>query len=318
MSGSGHTRDLRSDVIDSPDILSRIPGIARSVFTPRVSSVADFALSVETTTRVGPLSATATFRNIGPGYTSLGVGSLQNDLREAGLRTQLRFRRWNVRVDGARQHDNLVGQKTLTTNRDRLAASLSVRPGRTWNASLTTQYSRLGNNAPQREQLIAYTSLMVGTNQTITFSRRGLLRNASVQYQFRSTGDDNPMRVQSTSRSHSVNARLLLSPARILNVTPTVGIVRSRFAEMGWSTRQTYGLGAQLRVMNGKLMSAFQLGRSQINQTTATQFSANARYQLTRHDMLILSVRASDFANALEASRNFQEGQVSLRWSRRL
>ncbi|MCH7876458.1 MAG: hypothetical protein IH965_14345 [Gemmatimonadetes bacterium] len=318
LSGSGHTRDLRADVIESEEILSRIPGIVRSIYTPRVSSTADYAYTIEATARTGPLTATGAFRNIGPGYVSLGVASLLSDQRELRLTTQLRFRRWNVRVDGARQHDNLIHQKTFTTRRDRAAVALSLRPGRRWNGSLRAQYSRLDNEAPEPERWIAYQSWMVGTNQTLTFTRRGFLRTASVQYQYRTTGDDNPLRTQSASRSHSVKVRVLLSPSRILNVTPSVGIVRARFAGVGWSTRQTYSLGAQLRMLRGKWMSSLQLGRSQFNQTSALQATLRSRYQLTPHDAISLAVRGSDYGNVLDAARDFQELLITLRWARRL
>jgi len=318
LSGSGHTRDLRADEIESEEILDRIPGIIRSIYTPRVSSTADYAYTLEANARAGPLTATGSFRNLGPGYASLGVASVMSDQRELKLSTQLRFRRWNLRVDGARQHDNLIDQKEFTTNRDRAAVSFSLRPGRTWSGSIRANFSQLSNNATEPERWLDYQSWMLGTNQTVTFSRRGFLRNASVQYQYRTTGDDNPLRIQSNSRSHSANFKVLVSPTRILNLTPSVGIVRSRFAEQGWTTRQTYNLGAQVRLARGKWMSSIQLGRAQHNQTTALQASFSTRYQLTRRDGLTFTLRASDYDNTLEADRSFRELLATLRWARRL
>ncbi|MDZ7781203.1 MAG: hypothetical protein U5R14_14910 [Gemmatimonadota bacterium] len=47
LAASGYTRDRRSDPIENPEILDRIPGIARALFTPRNSSSADYAYTLE-------------------------------------------------------------------------------------------------------------------------------------------------------------------------------------------------------------------------------------------------------------------------------
>lgn len=317
LTGSGYTRDLRADAIESERILSKIPGIARAIYTPRVSSTVDYAYTLEANARLAPLTVSAKYRNIGPGYVSLGVASLMSDRRDVRLAAALRFRRWNVKVDGARQRDNLIGQKMFTTRRTRIGAAVAVRPTRAWSASLRANYSTLANDAVEPERLTQYESWILGVNQTLRVSRRGFLRSASIAYRYRVTGDDNPLRTQSQSRSHTVNLRALASLANNLNLTPSVGIVSSRFETAGWTTRQTYALGAQHRALRGRFQSSLSLGRSQNNQTTALQATLTSRYQLNPRDAVTLTARASDYDSVLQSGQDFREYTVNLRWAHR-
>lgn len=318
LAGSGYTRDLRSEVITNPDLLDRIPDLAEALFTPRVSSSADYAYTLEARLRpVQPLTTTVTFRNLGPGYVSLGTASLMSDARELQVRTALRFRRTQTSIDIGRQSDNLGGQKSFTTQRDRLGAAFSMRVTDRWTSSLRLQRATLDNHADEPERWIAYGSWLVGGRQTVTFPRESLFRSSSLDYTFRTTGDDNPLRVASTSRSHTLNTSVVLSPTRALSFTPTVGLVRSQFGEDGWSTRSTFGLGAQFSADRGRWVSGLNLGRSQVHQTTAVQTTLTSRYQLTRRDAIVFSVRANDYHHVVDADRSFREATASLRWAHR-
>ncbi len=240
-----------------------------------------------------------------------------SDQRSAQLNTSLRLRKWNVKFDGTRQRDNLIGQKTFTTNRTRVGTAVAFRASRSWNTSLRVNYASLGNNATTDQQWIAYSTWLVGSNQTFTLSRRGLFRSASLGYTYRVSGDENPLRVQSESESHTINARLLAGVSGNINLTPSLGIVRSRFGGVGWTTRQTYSLAAQLRLARGKWATSLQLGRAQVNQTNSLQATLTSRLQLNRSETVTLVARASDHDNMLEAGEDFSEFLVTLRWAHR-
>ncbi|MDZ7781202.1 MAG: hypothetical protein U5R14_14905 [Gemmatimonadota bacterium] len=264
-----------------------------------------------------PLTTTVTFRNLGAGYVSLGTASLLSDRREIEARTVFRRGRVQASVDVSRQHDNLADQKLFTTERDRLGASLSTRLTANWTSSLRLQRATLHNDASDPERWIAYGSWLAGTRQSVSFGRRSLARTVSVDYNYRTTGDDNPARVRSTSTSHTVNARVVLAPARIVSITPTAGLVQSRFGEDPSSLRSNFGLGGQLNLLRGKWVSSLNLGRSHVHQTTVSQASLSSRYQVTGQDAVILSMRLSDNENVAAAERSFRESTLSLRWTRR-
>ena len=317
LTGSGHTRDTRAAEIESEEVLSEIPGIVNSLITPRTSTTADYAYTLEATARLEPLTTKISIRNIGPGYMSMGVASVMSDQRSAKLNTSLRLRRWNIKFDGTRQRDNLIGQKTFTTNRTRVGTAVAFRASRSWNTSLRVNYASLGNDATTDQQWIAYSTWLVGSNQTFTLSRRGLFRSASLGYTYRVSGDENPLRVQSESESHTINARLLAGVNGNINLTPSLGIVRSRFGGVGWTTRQTYALAAQMRLARGKWATSLQLGRAQVNQTNSLQATLTSRFQLNRSETVTLVARASDHDNMLEAGEDFSEFLVTLRWAHR-
>jgi len=317
LTGSGHTRDVRSDEIESEEVLSEIPGIVQSVITPRVSTTADYAYTLEATARLDKLTTKATLRNIGPGYMSMGVASVMSDQRSAQLNTSLRFRRWNIKFDGMRQRDNLIGQKTFTTSRTRVGTAVALRPSRTWTSSFRVNYAGLGNDATTEEHWISYSTWLLGSNQTFTLSRRGLFRSASLAYTYRVSGDENPLRNQSEAESHTVNARLLVGLTGNINLTPSLGVVRSQFGGAGWTTRQTYSLAAQLRAARGKWATSLALGRAQVNQTNSLQATLTSRYQLNRSETVTLVARASDHANMLDPEQDFSEFLVTLRWAHR-
>ena len=318
VAGSGYTRDLRSDVIESQEILDRIPGIAQRVFTPRVSSAADYAYTIQAQLRpIAPLTTIVSYRYLGPGYTSLGAASLLSDRRDVDLKSTLRFRRLRASVSVGHQRDNLVGQKAFTTGRNRLAATLAMRVTRQWSTSVRLNRATLGNDASEPERWIAYSSWQTGVRQTLAFGRQSAVRSASVDYGYRTTGDDNPLRAMNTSRAHSVSASVVFAPRRNISITPSMGLVRSRFADGDWDTRTTYGVGAQWAALRGTWVSSLNLGRSQFQQTGALQGTLSSRYQLTQRDAVILTVRGSDYDNITNPDLNFQEVAANLRWVHR-
>jgi hypothetical protein len=318
IAGSGHTRDLRSDVIRNEEILDRIPGIAQSFFTPRASSSADHAHTLEARVRpVAPLTTTLTYRYLGPGYVSLGAASMMSDRREFQLRTGFRLRRFQANVDLGRQHDNLAGQKLFTTMRHRAAASTSLRVTPQWTTTARAQRASLGNGAPDPERWIDYTSWQAGLRNSFSFRRGGLVRSISLDYSHRSTGDANPLRTATASQSHGATASLQAAPGRTLSVTPTLGFVHSRFGEAEWTTRSTYGIGAQHSAWEGRWATSLNLGRSQFQQTTALQANVTSRLQVAPRDAVVFGLKAGGYDNSLDPGLSFNELNVSIRWAHR-
>ena len=125
---------------------------------------------------------------------------------------------------------------------------------------------------------------------------RRIFRSLSVDYNYRPTKDQNPLRVQSTSTSHNLNASLMIAPGGNVTITPTVGLVRSKFAGAGWSLRSTYGLGTQLSALRGKWVNSLNLSRSQFQQTTALQAQLSSRFQLTGSDAITCMALAPEEA----------------------
>ena len=318
IAGSAYTRDVRSEPIADPGTLDRIPGVARWLFTPRASSNADYAYTVEARVRpFAPLTTTVSFETVGPGSVSLASAGVMSDKRDVNIRTSYRAGRLQARLDLGRARDNLIGQKALTTHRDRISAVVTMRATQAWSVSARMQRATLDNDAADPEQWVDYTSWLAGLRQTLALGRDGMMRSVTVDYTYRPTSDENPLRTTSESQSHSVSASLMLAPSRQVSVTPTLGLVHSRFGEAAWTTRTTYGVGTQVSGLAGKWVSSLNVSRSQFQQTTALQAGLTSRYQVTGSDALILSVQAADYGNLVSPELAFRETTASLRWAHR-
>ena len=324
LSGAAYSRDVRATALDNAAVLDEIPGFLRSLFTPRIGSSFGAALTAAADVRLARFTGTALYRSIDPGYMALGVGSMLNDQRSWELAGTQRFgRTTSLRLDAARQRDNLVGQKEYTTNRDRFGAALALRPAPRWTASLRAQFVGMANGLPESDvRGISYGNWHVATNHTLLLGREGWWRSVGFGYTYRRAGDDNPARQSSSLAAHSVTARVVVAPAATLSVTPSLGLVRTwPAAAPDWQTRETYGLAAQLRALAGRWTTSLSLGTSQDGTVGSFQTRLTSRYDLTAADVVTLSLRGSNYRNApnpLGEPGDFRELLVSLQLTHRL
>jgi hypothetical protein len=324
LSGAAYSRDVRATALDNDAVLDEFPGPLRNLFTPRIGSSFGVAYTAVADVRLATFSGSATVRSVDPGYMALGVGSLLNDQRAVEVTgTQRIGRTASLRVDAARQHDNLVGQKTFTTYRDRWAGVISLRPTARWSVSLRAQYVGLHNDVAAADpQWSAYGNWIAATNHTIAMGRDGLLRSIGFSYTYRRAGDDNPARAASSLAAHTATARVVLAPARTLSVTPSLGLVRTWPASAsGWRVRETYGLAAQLRALEGRWTSSLSVSSSDDGAVGSLQSRLTSRYELTAADAVTFSLRASSYRNApnpFGTSGDFREMTASLQLTHRL
>lgn len=323
LSGSGYSRDVRASPIDNEAVLAEFPGFVRGLITPRVSSTFGLAYTAQARLRLARFTGSASFKSIAPGYVSLGVGSLLNDLKAWELSGTQRFgRRTTLRLDVARQHDNLLGQKEATTHRSRYGGALTARPKPRWTALVRANFIRMQNDIPAGEDArIAYDNWIFATQHTVSLGRDRLLRSVGVGYTYRNAGDENPRRHASSFKAHTANARVVLAPSRVVSVTPSVGLVRSWPAGAGgWQLRETYGLAAQVRALDGRWTTSASVGSSQSGVVRVLQTRITSRYKLTAADVLTLTVRGSGYRNApnpFGTPGDFEELTVNLQLAHR-
>jgi len=323
LGGSGYSRDVRASPIDNDAVLDEFPGFVRGLITPRISSTFGLAYTAQAHVRLARFSGSASYKSIAPGYVSLGVGSLLNDLRAWELSGTQRFgRRTTLRLDAARQHDNLLGQKEATTTRNRYGAVLTARPRPRWTASVRGNFIRMQNDlSAGNDSRIAYDNWIFATQHTVSLGRDRLLRSVGVGYTYRNAGDENPKRQASSFKAHTANARVVLAPSRVVSVTPSLGLVRSWPAGAGeWQLRETYGLAAQVRALDGRWTTSASVGSSQSGTVSVLQTRLTSRYRLTAADVLTLTLRGSGYRNAphpLGTPGDFQELTVNLQLTHR-
>lgn len=324
LSGAAYSRDVRASAIDNRAVRDAFPGFLRGLFTPRVGSSYGAAYTAGADVRLRTFSGSMSYRVVDPGYMALGVASLLNDQRAWELSgTQRIGRGASLRLDAARQHDNLVGQKAYTTYRDRWGGAVTLRPTPRWSASLRAQHVGLHNDVGTADaRAIAYGNWIIATNHTLSLGRHRLIRSVGFSYSYRKAGDDNPARQASSLTAHIASARVVLAPSQTLSLTPSLGLARTWPAGApGWQLRETYGLAAQLRALDGRWTTSLSLGSSQDRGVGSFESRLTSRYDLTDADVVTLSVRGSSYhhaPNPFGAPGDFRELTTTLQMRHRL
>jgi hypothetical protein len=324
LNGSGYTRDVRASALDNDALLGEVPGFVRGIFTPRIGSSYGFAYTGGADVRFGSFAGSATYRRIDPGYMALGVASLLNDHSAWEVGGTQRFgRRVSLRLDAARQNDNLAGQKAFTTFRDRYGGMMTLRPTMRWTTAMRLQYVGMHNDVAEgNAQWVAYDNWILTTNQTLSLGRDRVLRSVGFNYGYRTSGDDNPLRAAASLSAHDVSVRAVFAPTQAVSITPSVGLVRSMSGtSTAWNIRETYGLASQLRMRDGRWTSSLSLGSTEDRGIGSFQTRVTSRYDLTQAASVTFSLRESRYRNApnpFGAPGNFQERTASLQLTHRL
>lgn len=111
------SRDTRAEALDLEE--AGLPSWITNIFTPRLSSRADFALEGETAFTQGPVELRAEYLRVQPGFETLGAPFLRTDLQEFSFFPRLSLMRGALRVDGRFQSstDNLLDLRDVTQSR---------------------------------------------------------------------------------------------------------------------------------------------------------------------------------------------------------
>ncbi len=289
--GSAHTRDMSSPELDNDEI----PAFVRKLFTPRLSSSADFAYSSNLLMRFESLSLKAGYRYIGPGYVSLGVASLNADLRELSWGIDLRRRLWSTSVAIARQNDNLIGSKLHTTVRYTYSGNLTARVTRLWHWSFMGNVLTLRNHAASDTALVSFSTINLGANQQLMLDGRTFIKTVGLNYLFTRAADDNIFRTGSKLQSHSVSINSNMAIARNLWIVPMVSVVSSRQGGNARQTIETYSVTPQWRTMRNRLFVSAGIGLTRSPSSTSLQTDITANYRLSAKASLQASVRRVGF-----------------------
>ena len=326
-SGAIHSRDRRATELEESELHS-YPGLLRGLLTPRVSTHADYAWRLEaqyqiaqlpggTTRAPRTMALAADYSYIGPGYVSLGVASLPADQRAVGLRSQVRFPKWNASLNGRFQQDNLLGQKLATTDRVQLGGSVTLRVSRNWTTMVRANLLTMDNGSTDSLRMIAYTNSSLGLGNTLSLGRSTMVRSVSLNYGYQASGDDNPLRAESELASHDVDLRVNLAPSQTWQLAPSIGLVRARSGTAAWITRETYALSVTSRMLDGRLTTTLAAATSRAQPNRSTRASLSSRFQLSEVQAVSLRMSLNRLRGPLEDG-DFEEYLVRFEITRTL
>jgi hypothetical protein len=312
ISGCAITRDRRAAELESSDI----PQFAKDIFTPRVSSSADFASMNELNLNLGKTSFKTGFNYIGPGYVSLGVASLLADKQEIFFGMSQRLKRGTVRLDLSHQNDNLINQKSFTTDRNRLSTMLNIRPMASWGFNFGITYQTIKNDAADTIRAVDYHNLVVTNNHTISFRRNIGLRNIIFDYILQSSNDKNTLRKTAAVDAHTFSIRTPFGIKENLDMTPQLGIGSSRVAKGNWKNTYSMSLLTQYLMLQGKLVSSYQIGYNKAASSKTFQNSIRGTYRLDEKSSINLELSQNSFRGSGD-EKDFDEFSGQLTISRR-
>ncbi|MFZ1080416.1 MAG: hypothetical protein WAO19_00655 [Candidatus Kryptoniota bacterium] len=307
--GSAFSRDMGASEVDS----LKLPSIITGLFRPRVGSQADFAYDGELGLNLSTFTMRADYKYIGPGYVSLGVSSLLPDQREITLATMIRVSGFSMGINAGHQNDNLLSQKSYTTSRNQIGASVNLPLSTIWSASIMSNFTNMFNNAASDTFKIDYSSFMAGMTHTLFFGADNFVQTVTLSYIYQGSGDSDSLRQSSGLISHSLNFSVVMSPEANLNIIPAFSLIDSRIGGLGWTSTQTYSIAAQNRAFESRLTTSLSLGYSVVQGSSSMQISLSSGYTITSADALTLAVMESIYGG----TETFNEHTVSLTLSHR-
>jgi len=175
----------------------------------------------------------------------------------------------------------------------------------------------MGNGSADTLQWTDYAAWSFGMGHAFSFGPRRRIESLSLDYYFQNAGDANPRRASTEFNAHSVNARAAIRLAPAVQVSPTLGLTRSRSDTSAAATRATYGVGVAWRLFEGRLTTTGSVARSKYSRSNTWTGTFGSRFQLTPQDDLVLQVQFNRFRDTAGPGSWFNEQTVNLRWARR-
>ncbi len=312
ISGSAITRDRRSDELE----VEEVPKTLAEIFTPRVSTGADYAYISDLSFSLKRVTLNAGYQYIGPGYVSLGVASLLADKRMLSAGMQVRHGKGILKLDGSMQSDNLIDQKLATTSRLRLSSLFSYRLTRGWNMNVGLIFAGMENDASKPAAKIDYRSWIARSSQTITFMRRQGLRGLSFDYTYQQAKDPTPGRQTSQLKSHSGSMGGSIGFGDKMEMTTQIGLMSTEAGGQSPNTTQTYGIGLRRLAMKQRLTVSTNLTVMVQSVNTSIRTALKSSYQLTQSLQMNGEIEATNMRGGAKSSQ-YDEIAARLLLSRR-
>ncbi len=311
VSGSAYTRDLEATDLN-PD---EVPSGVNDIFTLKTSSSFDFAYKSDLKLKFKNMTITGKYKFIGPGYVSLGVASLQNDVKLIGTGFSFRQKKFMLRGNVDLQKDNLINQKIYTTNRNRYSFSINYRISRKWNMNNSLNLSTMKNDAVSDALLLDYTSMVLRTGNRLSLSK-GIARSLSFDYTYQNSKDSNPLRTSSKLNSHSGSIGIQLTLSKNINISPMLKILLNKQGFSEQKTIQTYSLSGRHYAKQKKLSTSLRLSYSKQDDSDNLRGSIRSRYSVENFGSIGLEISFNKFTTDLLNRTSFDESFIKFTYNK--
>ena len=312
-SGSVYTRDLRSSEINLDS--TNIPGFFSSLYKPRSSSSYDYAVKTDFNINLPTFNLKLGYKQIGPGYNSLGLAYLQNDQRQFTAITSYRFSRYSVSANWIRFSDNLIDQKAYTTSRNQFGINFNGQLTGFWNANFLINLLNMGNDSNNDTTKVDFSSLVLGMNHVFMIGQQSFLQNISINYTYQKSENNSALLSGSVTRVNSVNLGLSYYISENLSANSSFGLVSSVYSDTIKSDTKIVSLGLNHNAINNKLHTSLLVSSSFLQNNSSYRTILTSGYSFTRSDRISLTISYNAFRTAAANSNNFNEIIAGLNYS---
>ena len=313
--GSVHTRDMRSSEFKDADI----PDFVRNMYTPRLSTKADYIYQVETGIKLSRGSVQVGYGHIGPGFISLGTGSTVNDRRKISIKSNVKIikRKLTFRGRYTQYRDNLEGQKRNTTTRESTALSFNIRPVQAVGFTVGHSRNTMGNDSKNDTTRVDTYNGRYTFNGRFSFEVFGISHALQSSYNFQKSERRNPLRAQKGFDVRNFTMGLSSQVWTGFSVGANFGVTSNKMADETSLNTCLYGLSLSHRAWERQLSNSVRMTLQSTGDYRSLGFNLSTRLNLTRSDSFVLNIRRTDYSHEIDPERNFQEMTASLSFDHR-
>ncbi len=209
-SGSIFSYDIRSDTLPIPQIADQ--AWMSNLFTPRLSTSANYAGESALTYRSKGMSVAAKYRRVMPEFHSLGSEYILNDVEALTINpaVQLLKNKMTLAASVGVQRNNLDGKRAQTNNRNIASINLSIQPSANYGVNLS--YSNFSFQQQVIIDSIYSDSLVVNQlNHNIMIVPRFTYKSKNVTHMVFLTGNYQLLDDQNTNKTVSSSSQMMMA-----------------------------------------------------------------------------------------------------------
>jgi hypothetical protein len=342
---SAHNRDLFAREIDTDDLLdpdstdlpTAVLPLARlitSIFTPTSSTSVGYAVRARATARIKNVNLRGQYKRIGPGFSSLGVFTVRNDLQEWRIRPNLRLLsgRATLALSYGQSRNNLSNQLATSRSRDQIGVNIRAQLNESFSVGTSLQSGtseinpEINNPALQRRQITQNVTL----SPTLVVKKGTKTHTLSLSTTYRRF-QDRRARIDTLAQSTSDFRNVSASLSWFGNVTAKLNLHAALNLLQNRSTSDTdvFGLnaGASGNFLDRKLNLGLTLGATKTQSTGVAALNTeisllnltanlNAGLRIAQAYQLRLSVRGLRSQSTGTGQPSFNEIRSQFSFSR--
>jgi len=310
------TADMYSEAVQNNDI----PEELGQYFTPRITSSADGAVETEMQINTKYVNLKSGYTLVGPGYTSMGMGSLINDRQiiTGAVGLNLFSGGLNIQTNFQRHNDNTANQKLFTLERNLISFVVAMRPWKPLSVTVLSNSNIMSNNATNDTLKADNTNSTLGVSSSLNFPAFSVDHVLTASYTGVTNSNKNKIRGNNEVTATNINIGFNTTYSKTLS--SSIGLALSSVdlgPVLGSSSTQTYNGRLSHKAFDSNLTNSLSLSSNSSSASTSTQLGFQSSYRLFEQSSIALNFRGMFFKGKGTSNAKFNEYTTTLNWSYR-